>query len=147
LSARVDRSDVVQEALTQAFQSLNQFRGRTEEEWVGWLHSIVTGHAGKIRRHHRAEKRDAGCDQTMPPAGLADLAAGPVSCALEREQTLRLAAAVEDLPDPMREVIVRRVFHQEPFDVVAGDMNRSPGAARVLWTRAIRQLRQTLANS
>jgi hypothetical protein len=47
----------------------------------------------------------------------------------------------------MREVIVRRVFYQEPFDVVARAMDRSPGAARVLWTRAIRHLRQTLANS
>ncbi len=147
LSARVDPSDVVQEALTQAFQSLNQFRGRTEEEWLGWLRSIVTGQAAKIRRHHRADKRDAGCDQALPLAGLADAAAGPVSCALDREQTLRLAAAVEELPEPMREVIVRRVFYQEPFDIVAGAMNRSPGAARVLWTRAIRQLRQTLANS
>src|SRR6516225_6893035 len=66
LSARVDPSDVVQEALTQAFQSLNQFRGRTEEEWVGCLRSIVTGQAAKMRRNHRAENGAAGCDQACP---------------------------------------------------------------------------------
>src|SRR5262249_7399783 len=33
-SARVDPSDVVQDACTQAFQNLAQFRGQSEAEWV-----------------------------------------------------------------------------------------------------------------
>jgi DNA-directed RNA polymerase specialized sigma24 family protein len=44
----------------------------------------------------------------------------------------------------MREVVVRRVFDQQPFEVVAQALDRSPGATRVLWTRALRQLRDAL---
>ena len=45
-----------------------------------------------------------------------------------REQDARLAAALDVLPADMRLVIVRRVFHQEPFETVARALDRSPGA-------------------
>jgi RNA polymerase sigma-70 factor (ECF subfamily) len=144
VSARVDPSDVVQEAFAQAFQTLNQFRGQSEGEWVAWLRRIVAGQAAKARRHHHADKRDAHCDQALPDFGGIDDGAGPISRLLNQEQAARLAAAIEALPEPMREVILRRVFHQEPFDVVARAMQRTPGAARVLWTRALRTLREML---
>jgi RNA polymerase sigma-70 factor (ECF subfamily) len=145
LSARVDPSDVVQEALAQAFQDLDQFRGQTEGEWVAWLRQVVTGQAAKMRRHHLAEKRDARGDRALPPAGTPDSGHGPLTQSLDREQAAHLAAAIEGLPGPMREVILRRVFHQEPFETVAQALGRSPGAARVLWTRALRLLREKLA--
>ena len=144
LSARVDPSDVVQEAFQQTFESLGQFCGRIEGEWVAWLCRIVAGQAAKTRRHHMADKRDAACDQLLPSSGAADGAPGPESELLDREQAVRLAAAIEELSEPMRDVVLRRVFSQESFDVVARAMNRSPGSARVLWTRAIRCLRDKL---
>jgi RNA polymerase sigma-70 factor (ECF subfamily) len=144
LSARVDPADVVQEAVTQAWQDLARFRGRSEGEWVAWLRTIVAGQAAKVRRHHQADKRDGGREEALPEAGPADHSAGPVTRVLQHEQAAQLARAVEGLPEPMREVVLRRVFHQEPFDVVARAVNRSPGATRVLWTRAIRLLRERL---
>src|SRR5262249_23863022 len=69
---------------------------------------------------------------------------GPAVRAMFRVQDAQLAAAIQQLPDDMRAVIVRRVFQQEPFEVVAQALNRSPGAARVLWTRALRRLRELL---
>jgi RNA polymerase sigma-70 factor (ECF subfamily) len=144
LSARVDPSDVVQEALTQAFQTLDQFRGQTEGEWVAWLRSMVIGQAARTLRRHRADRRDVTCDRPLPAAGTVDAAAGPVRRTLDREQAARLATAIEALPEPLREVVLRRVFHQEPFDTVAQALNRTAGAVRVIWTRALRQLREAL---
>jgi RNA polymerase sigma factor (sigma-70 family) len=57
---------------------------------------------------------------------------------------VRLSSAVEELPNDMRTAIVMRIFHQQPWNVVAEALGRSPGAVRVLWTRAIRRLRETL---
>jgi RNA polymerase sigma-70 factor (ECF subfamily) len=146
LSARVDPSDVVQEALTQAVQSLEQFRGQTEGEWVAWLRTMVAGQAAKARRYHSADKRDMACEQGLPGTGPVDPSGGPVTRVLEREQAARLARAIEELPEPMRHVVWRRVFHQEPFDEVGRVLHRSTGAARVLWTRALRRLRDLLAD-
>jgi len=46
------------------------------------------------------------------------------------------------LPAAYREVIVLRNLEGLAFDEVARRMNRSPGAVRVLWLRALDQLRQ-----
>jgi RNA polymerase sigma-70 factor (ECF subfamily) len=145
LSARVDPSDVVQEACTQAFQDLAQFRGQSEGEWVAWLRTLVTGQAAMSRRRHFADKRDPQREQ----AGIetADVVAGPVQAAIDHEQAARLATALAALPPDMREVVLRRVFEREPFEVVAQTLGRSPGAARVLWTRSLRRLRQLLDES
>lgn len=146
VSARVDANDVVQEALTQAFQDLGQFRGQSEGEWVAWLRRLATGHAAKARRQHGAEKRDARrevpLEETVTPDGSVD----PLHDAIRRERGLQLAAAVAALPSAMREVILRRVFDQQPFEMVAQALDRSLGATRVLWTRALRQLRGALAS-
>jgi len=144
LSARVDPSDVVQESFTQACRDLNSFRGRTEGEWVAWLRQLVTGHAAKARRHHRAARRDAGLEGAPADSGVADSSLGPAAKAVDAEEALRLAAAIEGLPAAMREVVLRRVFHQEPFEALARELGCSPGAARVNWTRALRKLRQAL---
>jgi len=141
---KVDANDVVQEALTQAFRDLKQFRGSTEGEWVAWLRKLVQGQASKLRRHHSALQRDADretpLDETCPVDGQPD----PLTADIQRERAARLAQAIAELPEAMREVVVRRVFEQQPFEEVARDLDRSPGATRVLWTRAIRQLRATL---
>jgi RNA polymerase sigma factor (sigma-70 family) len=64
-----------------------------------------------------------------------------VNRAIDHEEARRLAAAIEDLPARMRDVIVGRVFEQRPFEEIAAGLGCSPGAARVLWTRALRRLR------
>jgi RNA polymerase sigma-70 factor, ECF subfamily len=143
LSARVDPSDVVQEALSQAYTHLGEFRGGCEGEWVNWLRSIVAGQAANVQRFHHADKRSP--DREGGPVLTAPLdGPTPSEQALLHEEDARLAAAIAQLPSDMRTVIVRRVFHQEPFEVVAGALGRSPGATRVLWTRALRRLRPLL---
>ncbi len=144
VAARADPADVVQEALAQAYRDLGQFRGRTEGEWVEWLRRIVAGQAAKLRRQHRAEKRDArrdrGLDEHLPTT----VTAAPAGPLIRQEEAARLARAIAELPPDMREVVHRRVFDPQPFDEVARALGRSPGAVRVLWTRALRRLREML---
>jgi DNA-directed RNA polymerase specialized sigma24 family protein len=51
------------------------------------------------------------------------------------------------LSEAEREVVLRRVFDHEPFEEIARALGRSPGACRVVWTRALRRLRQLLTES
>jgi RNA polymerase sigma-70 factor (ECF subfamily) len=146
LAARIDPSDVVQEAYTYAFANLDQFRGTSEGEWVNWLRAIVAGQAANARRHHQAQKRALDREQPPCPAP-ADGNPGPTSALLLKEQDAQLASAIAALPADMHAVVVRRVFHQEPFESIAADLGRSSGAARVLWTRALRRLKQLLGEA
>lgn len=143
LSARVDASDVVQEAFTQAFAALPQFRGSTEGEWVNWLRAIVAGKAANLHRHHSAECRAADAEEPLATTAYRD-GLTPDRQALLREEDARLAAAIAALPADMRTVVVQRVFQREAFELVARRLGRTPGAARVLWTRALRRLRELL---
>jgi RNA polymerase sigma-70 factor, ECF subfamily len=144
LSARVDPSDVVQEALARAFEDLGQFRGISEGEWVAWLQAIVAHQAGRLRRFHRAGRRDPGREAPLSSSGGAAGSASPAAAIIGAEEAEQLTRAIEGLPGEMREVIVGRVFHREPFEVLARRLGRSAGAARVLWTRALRRLRTAL---
>ena len=54
------------------------------------------------------------------------------------------AGGVEKLPPDYREVFVLRNIEHIPFNEIAVRMSRSPGAARVLWTRAMQRLSQLL---
>jgi RNA polymerase sigma-70 factor (ECF subfamily) len=143
LAARVDPSDVVQESFAQAFADLPAFRGHTEAEWVAWLRRIVAGQAAKARRHHRARRRSPQREQGAD-SGAATPGPGPSSVVLNEERAARLAAAVEQLPATMREVVLRRVFDNQPFEEIGADLGCSAGAARVTWTRALRRLRGVL---
>lgn len=143
LAARIDASDVLQTALMQAYQCLADFRGTTEGEWVTWLRRLITGHAAKSVRFHAADKRNAQRDRPLgdlpAPRPLASMGQQG-----EIDQFARLAAAIEQLPTDMHDVVVCRVFNREPFDQVANALGRSPGATRALWTRSLRRLRQLL---
>ncbi len=49
-----------------------------------------------------------------------------------------IKGARDSLPDDYREVIELRSIQQLPFDEVAERMNRSIGATRKLWCRAVK---------
>jgi RNA polymerase sigma-70 factor (ECF subfamily) len=55
-----------------------------------------------------------------------------------------LADALAELPADYRDVIVLRQIEGLPFDEIAQRMQRSAGAARMLWLRALSNLRESL---
>jgi RNA polymerase sigma-70 factor (ECF subfamily) len=146
LAARIDPSDVVQEACARAFADLEQFRGGSEGEWLNWLRALVAAQAANLRRFHHADKRSPGREGAWPAEDVAGQVPGPAAAAILREEDSRLASALEALPADMRAVVVGRVFQREPFEAIARTLDRSPGATRVLWTRTLRRLRQLLAD-
>ncbi len=75
---------------------------------------------------------------------MADSLPSASSLAIRRERAVLLADALEQLPADYREIFVLRNIEHIPFNEIAVRMNRSPGAARVLWTRAMRRLGQLL---
>ena len=56
----------------------------------------------------------------------------------------RVVPAAGKRPDFDSEVFVLRNIEHVPFNEVATRLGRSPGAARVLWTRAMQRLSQLL---
>ena len=63
--AKMGASDVVQQAMLQAVQAFEQFRGQTEEEFMAWLRQILARHLCHVDRDLHRDKRDIRREQSM----------------------------------------------------------------------------------
>ena len=61
--------------------------------------------------------------------------------AVREEEGVRLAQVLENLPADYREVLILRNLEGLSHEAVAQRMNRSPGAIRMLWVRALARFR------
>jgi RNA polymerase sigma-70 factor, ECF subfamily len=158
LRARVDSSDLVQETLLRAAQNIGQFQGEGEAAWCAWLTRIAEHEVVRqLRVHVGAEKRTVEREQPLEPPGPAADASSrlgqwfarslstPSQAAMRNERVLVLAEALGRLPEDYREVLVLRHLEGLDFPEIAGRLGRSHGAVRVLWTRALKKLRDELA--
>jgi RNA polymerase sigma-70 factor, ECF subfamily len=68
----------------------------------------------------------------------------PSRCAVRHEREILLADALAGLPADYRDVIVLRHIEGLPFEEVAQRMDRTAGAVRMLWLRALKKLREVL---
>ena len=153
LRGKVDPSDLVQQALVDAWRGQSGFQGTTHAQRLAWLRVILTR---AIMRQNRdlmkTAKRGMGQEKTLQSAierdsvRLEQLAVGrepnPDSVADRAEQTLHLAESLEQLPDDQRTVLTLRHIDGLSHEEIGKKMGRSTAATRMLWIRALEKLKQ-----
>ena len=158
LRARVSPSDVVQESFFEAHRDFADFRGKSMGEFVVWLRRIVVNNILRVvEQHVLAEKRDVRREVSLEEIGrrleqstvrletlLAEQAESPSGCAARREDEILLADTLAQMPADYRDVIVLRHIEGLSFEEVALRMDRSAGAVRMLWLRALKKMREAL---
>jgi RNA polymerase sigma-70 factor, ECF subfamily len=159
IAQRLDASDVVQDVLLEASRRLDDYLRNPVMPFHLWLRHIARDHIiDAHRRHHQAKKRGVDREKPLAPAGWADrssleLAAQlvdqeltPASAAIHQELVRRLHAAVAELDEEQREVIVMRHFEQLSNQEVATELGLTEAAASMRYLRAVRRLRDLLQN-
>jgi RNA polymerase sigma-70 factor (ECF subfamily) len=144
LAGRLGESDLIQDALLEAHRSFGAFRGVTVAELVVWLRQVVVRAAGHtLRRLGGTAKRSPGRETA---ADLDRLAASPWSDPAERaqqgEEVQQLLDALDRLPADMRQAVLGRHVEGLSHGAIAARLGRSEGAARMLYLRALRRLRE-----
>ena len=149
---KVAPSDIVQESLLTAHQEFAQFVGKSEGELRAWLRQILINDVYQAGRKFRAKKR--AVDRERPivftsslDRGIADVANTPRTDALANEEAQTLQKAMEQLSGEHQEVIRLRNWQDLSFAEIGEQMDRSPDAARKLWSRAIMNLQSRLGQS
>jgi RNA polymerase sigma-70 factor, ECF subfamily len=156
LRRRVNPSDLVQETFLRASRHFGEFCGSSEQEWLGWLRTILRRRLLKmVHRQVVARKRSvsrefsfqelamrSGSDATGQANLIASPGSSPSTHVLRQELSGLLAERLSRLPGPYREVLVLRHLEGLSFNEVADRMGRPPGAVRVLWLRALERLRR-----
>lgn len=146
-------SDAVQQTLLEAWRDWENFRGDDDRQRRAWLKQILAHQLAHLARHYAGtQKRDVGRELSLGASldqsalRLDRLAAAdqtsPSAALQAQEQSLTLARVLEQLPEEYRQVIVLRNLEELPHEEVALRMNRSVGAVRMLWLRALAELRE-----
>jgi RNA polymerase sigma-70 factor (ECF subfamily) len=154
LRGKIDASDVVQQTLLQAYRALDQFRGEGEAEMASWLRRILAHQLTHAVRDLGREKRDVGRERSIEQAlgrssqrlgaWLAADQSSPSERAERNEQAVRLAAALELLPESQREALVLHYWQSWTLPEIGRHLGRTPAAVAGLLHRGIKLLRTHL---
>jgi RNA polymerase sigma-70 factor (ECF subfamily) len=152
LRGKVDPEDLVQETFLKAHRDFPLFHGASEAQLAAWLRQILsTSLARSVRRYLGTQRRDVRLERELAAEleqssqalerGLEAAGASPSQLVSDREQAVRLADALERLPDDYREVLLLRHFEGLSFPDVANRMNRTVAGVKNVWARALARLR------
>jgi RNA polymerase sigma-70 factor (ECF subfamily) len=151
---RLDPSDIVQQSMLQAFRSLEQYRGTTEQEKLGWLRKILIHTvAHEVRRLH-TEGRDIELERSIEQEieassfvldrFLVDSQPSPGQRACTEERNLAMAIAIEALPDPQRAVVIMKFWHDMTISQIADSLNVPFAKTTALMRSATKSLKSAL---
>lgn len=152
--AKLGASDMVQQAMLQACQGLDGFRGTTEPEFRAWLRQILARHLYHLDRDLHRDKRDIRREQSIEQQlahssmKLEGLLAGegptPSQNVSFGENVLKMAEAIERLPESQREAVRLHYLEGMKLSEVAKQLDKSTGAIAGLLHRGMKTLRQQL---
>src|SRR5918911_803275 len=158
LQARVDASDVVQDAYVEVVTRLGEYLRDPRLPLFLWLRLVVGERLLKLHRHHLGtQMRDAGREVSLyrgalPQASSAALAAqllgrhtSPTQAALRAERLLRLQEALNALDPVDREILSLRHFEELTAAEAARVLGIAESAAAKRYFRALMRLKQVLA--
>lgn len=156
LRRRIDPADVVQEATVEALRRIGEWRAQDALPFHVWLRLLTAQCLAQThRRHLGAHKRDAlhevsvrAFAPSMSAASAADLFVASVtspSFAARREELRALVlAALEELDELDREIVVLRHFEGLSNEEAAAELAITPAAASKRFVRALVRLRPAL---
>jgi RNA polymerase sigma-70 factor (ECF subfamily) len=158
VAARLDPSDVVQEALAEAALHLDEFLRTRPLPYYAWLRQFAWERLAKLHRHHirskkRSVTREEAWSMPLPEDSVLRLArlvasgASPSQALIRNELRERLRAALDELAVHDREILVMRNLEQLSIAEIAEVLELTEGAVKVRHLRALRRLRAVLGES
>lgn len=145
---KVDDSDLVQDAMVEVTKSFHRFRGEAVPEFLAWVREIVAHTVHNSVRHViGTQKRNPGpVGPRVDPESIPGHEVPPERAAVLREESARVAAAIERLPADMQQVLLMRLVDDVPHAAVAAELGRTEQAVRMLFVRAVRRLQELVGD-
>jgi RNA polymerase sigma-70 factor (ECF subfamily) len=153
LAARVDASDVVQEALFDAARKLAEYARERPLPFYAWLYRLAVERvADAYRRHWRCASRSVRREEVRATTGsdlrarmLADRLAvtdlTPRHILIRRERQQQVTSALARLVPSDRDVLLMRYVEDLSFPDIAAILGIGEGAAKMRHLRALQRMR------
>jgi RNA polymerase sigma-70 factor (ECF subfamily) len=158
LCARVDESDVVQEALAEAVQKLPQYFDERPVPFYPWLRQIAWRQIMRLHEEHLYRQKRSVFKEQHRVAPVSDLSCielarqlaakslGPSTIMRKNERIARVRQAMETLQPNHREVLMLRYVELLTISEIAAVLNISEAAVKMRRVRALEQLRISLGD-
>jgi RNA polymerase sigma-70 factor (ECF subfamily) len=154
IQRRVDVSDIVQDVLLEANRRLSTYLEEPKMPFHLWLRHMARDRIIDAHRRHRASAKRS-VDREKPLASpsnvdrstmelaaqLCDPNMTPAAAATMRELARRFEAAIDELEERDREVLMMRHFEHLTNQEVAQALSLTEPAASMRYLRALRRLR------
>lgn len=136
-----DAEDATERTFLAALAALPGFRdeGASFRAWLFRIAHNTVSNARRTRRRRRTEPMPEGFDRPAPDAD-------PAALVTRADELRRVMAALAELPDERRQVVLLRFVDGLSAREIGQVLDRSPGAARVLLHRALRDLEARLGH-
>jgi RNA polymerase sigma-70 factor (ECF subfamily) len=157
LQARIDPSDVIQEAFTEVVARFDKYLADPKLPLFLWLRLVVGERLMKVHRHHLgAQMREATREVSLyrgalPAASSIAIAnqllgrhTSPTHAAVRAERLLRLQSALNDLPPLDREILCLRHFEELNHAEAARVLDIEEATAAKRYIRAMKRLKAIL---
>jgi len=130
-------SDLVQKTMVDAWRGFAKFEGSTPGQFRAWLKAILVHTSQNARRRPPEAHIESGGDAGDVPG----TATSPSLTAQKIASRQALDAALDGLPERHREAIHLRLWEQLSFAQVGARLGVSADGARLLYGRAVANLR------
>lgn len=141
LQARVDKSDMVQEVLLKISQNDYGLDEMNPPQRRLFLRKMLATRVTDFIRAHFSFKRDPRREENLEME-VSARGATPSADLIQEERQRTLHAAIATLPAEYQHVLRLRHGEGLGFAEIGARTGRSPDAARVLWGRAVKQLKR-----
>jgi RNA polymerase sigma-70 factor (ECF subfamily) len=139
---RVDASDIVQDVMIEANRRLGDYLANPTMPFQLWLRHMARDRLIDAHRRHRvASTRSVDREVALPQSGPEASQADMMGQFADRELERRFAAAVEQLEEADRQIVLLRHFEHLSTAEAAEALGISKAAAGMRYLRAMRRLR------
>jgi RNA polymerase sigma-70 factor, ECF subfamily len=146
LRSRLDSRDILQATLMKSFQRFGEFRGSGAPALMAWLNRIAEREILDRADYHQRARRSSLREEPLSGDDVLEARVTSVLSRLIRdERAEKLEAAMDDLSDAHREIILLRKFQELPFRDIAARLGKSEDACRMLLARALTALTLRMA--
>jgi len=152
LAAKVDASDVVQEALDGVSSGFKNHNLQNRSEWKGYLRRVLARRIADVRQHfYRARKRDVRREQIVDSqheeimrSFVDPRAESPLDKLISDEFAHKAIQAFKRLPKELRKVLRWRFRKEMTYEEIGNRVGRSPDAVRMLVNRCVLAIRKEI---
>jgi len=155
LGHRADESEIIRDTWLDVVKRLEQFHGKTDQEFFGWLKAILHDNLMNALSHQLASKGNLSKEIEVAFQDSASLQwwepttndTTPRKQLIRGERALQLAKAIEDLPETQQIAIELRYLNGMKLSEVSEKMEYSADEVVALLRRGMQNLARLVGES